>query len=509
MNAQARLELHERISSSEKLQAAAWLRWKGDVKLFVEECVWSYDPRRTEGKAFPIELWPKQRELLDWMTVRFNLDEEGAIVKSRDTGVSWTTVEWATHRWIFYPGFKATWGSQKAELVDNLDDPDSLFEKVRFLLRFLPSWLMPTGFDWTTHSVHRRIVNPENHAILKGVSGDEMGRAGRSSIFFLDEAAFIERAEKVEAAIIYHAPCRIYLSNPNGMGNLFARKVHGGTTKVFSIGWEDDPRKSKEWYEAERKAHPDKVGRELDRDFSESDQWSLFPHSWLMAAREIELSSDGWERTAGLDVAEAGPNETVLLFRRGPVVERLISWRGKNTTQTAMKAAQECRSSDVKMLLYDSVGVGAGVRGTLETGRGHPFAIKAVNAGSSPSTKRYGGKPAKEAFTNARGEMFYGILRSRFRNTWERVVEGTHHEDSECISLLDDPILLQQLGAMRYEFTLGEKVQIEPKKRAAGRGIASPDRADALALAFFGSSSRQFNEAAPSYGTDGLTLMDF
>ncbi len=74
-----------------------------------------------------------------------------------------------------------------------------------------------------------------------------------------------------------------------------------------------------------------------------------------------------------------------------------------------------------------------------------------------------------EGFLNARAEIFDG-LRERF--------------ESGRISIPEDRELIGQLAALRYSFTSSGQMKLEGKDELRRRGLPSPDRADALALAF-------------------------
>jgi hypothetical protein len=52
------------------------------------------------------------------------------------------------------------------------------------------------------------------------------------------------------------------------------------------------------------------------------------------------------------------------------------------------------------------------------------------------------------------------------------------------VSGLDDEVSITQLASVRYEITPRGQAQIESKEEARKRGVNSPDRAEALMLAF-------------------------
>ena len=58
-------------------------------------------------------------------------------------GFTWLCAAYAIHCLIFNEGDSTGFGSRKLDLVDDLDNPDCIFEKLRFLLRNLPDWMQP------------------------------------------------------------------------------------------------------------------------------------------------------------------------------------------------------------------------------------------------------------------------------------------------------------------------------------------------------------------------------
>jgi hypothetical protein len=94
--------------------------------------------------------------------------EHGLVEKSRDMGLSYLNVLSQTHAWLFEQGYAGLMTSRKEMLVDRRGDPSSIFEKIRIILRYLPSWMLPEGFSWSEHDNYMRLVNPENGSVLLG-----------------------------------------------------------------------------------------------------------------------------------------------------------------------------------------------------------------------------------------------------------------------------------------------------------------------------------------------------
>src|SRR5262249_54910667 len=154
--------------------------------------------------------------------------EDGLVEKSRDMGASFLCCAHALHGWLFRPGYQVGFGSRKLEYVDEKGDPKAVFEKLRFLIDHLPGWMRPPGFRSSEHSFFAKLINPANGATITGEGGDQIGRGGRASVYFVDEAAFLERPRSVERALSQTTRVRIDVSTHNGPGTPFYAKRFGG-----------------------------------------------------------------------------------------------------------------------------------------------------------------------------------------------------------------------------------------------------------------------------------------
>jgi phage terminase large subunit len=445
---------------------------------------WTYDPRLKEP-FLRFRPFPRQGEFLRWLTEREANQEDGLAEKSRDVGFSWLCCAYALHGWLFRPAFACGIGSRKLDLVDKRGDPDCLFEKIRMLLRRLPEWQMPAGFKWSEHDNFARLVNPASGATITGEGGENIGRGGRKTIYLIDEAAFLEQPETVEAALSATTNCRIYTSTPNGQGNPYYRKRFSGAIPVFTFHWRDDPRKDDAWYARMKRKIGDPViiAQELDIDYAASLEGVTIPAAWVRAAVNLDLPASG-DVIAGFDVAVAEERDRcVVIGRRGPRVLPPTDWGGLNTTESSHRAADCAEEMGATILHYDAGGVGEGVRGTLDSSeRELRFTPNGVLFGATPSDTLWpDGKTSAERFVNMRAEMWW-LLRKRFERTYERVAEGIDHPPEECISIPDHPQLIADLSLPLYHYTESGKLQLEKKSDMRKRGVKSPDFGDALAL---------------------------
>lgn len=511
-----RLSLLERVAADPTAQEIERERCKRDVIHWFDNWVWTYDPRAASETPkrpsyMPFNLFPRQREMVQFLDARLLACEDGAIEKSRDIGFTWCSAGYALHRWLFVDGFKTTFGSRKEEYVDRLGDPDSIFEKIRLILYRLPEWMRPEGFSPAKDDNHLRILNPTNGNVIRGEAGDQMGRGGRSTLYFIDEAAFVERAEKVDAATSANTDVRIWGSTVNGVGNLFYRKTHGQlrADQVFRFHWSDDPRKTPEWAEKKQR-EIDEVSwaAEYDIDYAASIEGLCIPAKWVLAAQSIadrvklEPAVSG---VGGLDVG-AGGDKSVYIARFGSIVHMPISWGDPDTIETAHRGLDEAEASaerrsdgqvcSVKVMNFDSIGVGAGVLAALARSQRDGLITNGINVGESPTETRWkDGETSKEKFVNLKAEL-WSLARERFKNTYEMMLfldgkkGGQEHDPSDLISIpkaSSSPqaaVLASELSSPKQFRNENGKIMIEKKADLKKRVGFSPDHAEALILTF-------------------------
>jgi len=159
---------------------------------FIEHFCDTVDPRNAgepdKMVRMPFILFPRQKDMVNFLYQCFVMKNNGLIEKCRDFGATWVCAAFSVWLWRFYPGSAVGWGSRKEDLVDKLGDMSSIFEKMRAIISGLPPQLLPHGFNSRVHMTYMKILNPANGATIIGETGDNIGRGGRTSIYFKDEA---------------------------------------------------------------------------------------------------------------------------------------------------------------------------------------------------------------------------------------------------------------------------------------------------------------------------------
>lgn len=512
---------------------------------FVGELCWTLDTR--EPMPFiPFDLFPCQERALRWLHDLLERGVDGIWEKTRDMGATWLCAAFAVWVWLFRPGSAIGFGSRKLELVDKLGDPKSIFDKIRFIIRHLPRWLLNAkvaGFDHRTHDNHCKILNPANGASITGEGGDNIGRGGRTSMYFIDEAAHLPRPLLVDQALSANSRTKIYLSTPRGGNNTFAIKRLSGKFPVLTLHWREDPRKTAwalvpedwegsivpegdplageldlgdtvydygpvstlpevipsgqrliyPWYEHLCLTEDEvTVAQEYDIDYTASLQGAVVPAKWLRCCVGLQLTKG--QKCAGYDVAGGGSAENVYLDRSGPVVETIERWREDDTTQAAFRVIRLAEANNVRVLYYDSVGVGIAVSGAFRlAARTLKFVWRGLNVGLPPTASMWpDGQRSNEKFLNLKAELYWR-LRVRAQRTYEYVKKGVQHPHEDLLSLppgADTEALIAQLSGIQYFENEAGKIFIETKKQLQTRGVASPDIAEACVLSFAPTSFR-------------------
>ena len=175
-------------------------------------------------------------------------------------------------------------------------------------------------------------------------------------------------------------------------------------------------------------------------------------------------ASGGEEVILAVDVARFGTDRSVIMRRRGDCVEDIRVLRQMDTMQLTGWVSAAIRECSPAQVYVDEIGVGAGVVDRLRE-LGHR--VRGVNV--SHKARQEG------LFVNLRAEGYW-TLRERFT--------------SGRISIPSDNQLVGELAALRYGYDSQGRIQMEGKDAMRQRGLPSPDKADALMLAFLAPNSR-------------------
>lgn len=233
---------------------------------------------------------------------------------------------------------------------------------------------------------------------------------------------------------------------------------------------------------------------------ADSDMAIIKP-SWIAAAVDAHLkigfAASGRKRV-GFDVADEGEDSNATTLAHGSVVTDCNQWNKGDVITSADRVknyAEEVRASEI---VYDSIGVGAGVKAHLK--RVCKIPTTGFNAGESvfkPEAKYADGKTNKDMFSNIKAQAWWGV-RDRFYNTWRVIkhLEANPNDTEFAKQFTDDQLISLSSGIKQLEYLKAElsrpwvdydnngRVKVESKKDMKKRGIPSPNMADSLIMAF-------------------------
>lgn len=282
----------EIVSPEEQERRQAELvRCATDPIYFINNYVKTYDPRDLSDPYVSFVLMPRQEELVRWIVQHIRDRKPGVIEKSKDTGVSWIFCAVMFYYWRFAQGFAGGLGSRKLEYVDQKGDPKSLFEKFRIILRYLPAWMKPPGFNPDEHDLVARLINPAKGSTIIGEGGIHIGRGGRTTVYGVDEYNFLEDPDAADSALADNTDCQIYIGTPNGPLGLYTKR---DAWDVFQYSWIDDTRKDV-WNEFDRRGslvangrgrHPSAPIPRFDSYPTRAHSGNVVRYPWYEARRE-------------------------------------------------------------------------------------------------------------------------------------------------------------------------------------------------------------------------------
>lgn len=490
-----RAEMLQRIRSGEINLNALKLYYKNNIADFI--CDWGCTADYTSATAtrpakIPFILFKKQQECVDFILQNWKNNQNGLIEKTRQMGVSWLAMAFSCSFCLFNSDIKIGFGSRKEEYVDKKGDSKSLFEKARIFMEMLPNEFTD---NWTEKDNSKYMqLRFNNGSTIIGESGDNIGRGDTTSLYFVDESAFLERPQKAEASLSQGTRCRIDMSTPNGI-NAFYDKRMSGRVPVFTFHWRDDPRKDEDWYEQQKKKLPPVIlAQEVDISYTESVEGIVIPSIWIQTAIDAHLKLNikpSGDKVSALDVADEGSDLNAFCSRYGILITEIEEWSGKNSDigYTAQRAIQMCDKISGRGFYYDADGLGAGVKGYVRIAneqrrnkiiatpfRGSAGVIKA-------ESKDFGDRQNKDFFANFKAQAWW-TLRKRFENTYNAIVKNEIKDINEMISIPKTlPYLnklLSELSQPTYSINGTGKIVIDKKPE----GTKSPNLADALMMCF-------------------------
>ena len=259
----------------------------------------------------------------------------------------------------------------------------------------------------------------------------------------------------------------VQLGNPFDPNNHFARSFDSPRYEKLIVKWPqavEEGRVTQQFIDEAREEMSQTDFRIFyDCEFPEGNtDDSLIPLAWIQGAIN-QSGCEGDYGQVGLDVARFGRDKTVYCFRKGGEVKNIKLIEKMDTMEVAGQSSKWVEEDTPDRVAIDVIGIGSGVVDRLnELG----YDVLGVNVGEAAEDEKY---------YNKRAEIYWN-LRELFK---------PDKSGKSQISIPEDQELIKELSEIRYRYSSEKKIKIEPKEEMKKRLGRSPDKADALALAFY------------------------
>lgn len=220
---------------------------------------------------------------------------------------------------------------------------------------------------------------------------------------------------------------------------------------------QDIEERKREWGEESALYVASVLGR-----FPDNLEDAVVPRSLILEAVGRKLEGTGPALIA-CDVARGGNDSTIVYRLQGGKAGLLWQAQGKSTQETAGKLGLLAEADkEIKSIVVDDVGVGGGVTDRLR--ESPPKGVNIIAFKGGEKARR------EERYVNAISEAWLELA-DAFRS-------GT-------ISIDNNPRLIAQLSSRRKKVQGDRRLALETKEDYKKRVSASPDDADALAMAWW------------------------
>ena len=345
---------------------------------------------------------------------------------------------------------------------------------------------------------------------------DSLQSAAHFKYSWFEEAHRASKAsiDKLLPTILRHSGAECWFSaNPQSRADPFSQRfINPYITEIdrdgyyeddihliVKVNWQDNP-----WWGPEQEAlrlwdFNNRPRSEYDwiweGKFNDAIEDSIIMPEWVDAAVDAHLKIPNMAngaRVGAFDPADEGSDDKAFSTRVGVVVESSESWSTGDIDTAIDKAFGIAFDTRCNELVYDSIGVGAGVKVGLAP-RIHGTNLTVTGfCGSDgvrdPEKLYQGDRPNKHLFRNKRAQ-FYWMLAERFRQTYNVIEKGVYIDPSELISLSSKITCMDQLKSElvrvpRKRTASNNLVQIMSKPEMRTMRIKSPNLADSVMMLF-------------------------
>ncbi len=229
------------------------------------------------------------------------------------------------------------------------------------------------------------------------------------------------------------------------------------------ITWEWVQRRREVWGESHPLYQIKVLGEFPSREFGNL----VIPPHLIEEAKKLDEAVSDDPVILGVDVAEMGGDETAVAVRKGKFLLSVHAWAEADLRTSAARVVEIAHRTQAREVRVDRIGVGAGFFVMLQDMLGPKVRVVGVDMREAPT------RPDK--YHDLRSEYWYG-----FREMLQGgEVSLARYRDPE------EDITLGQLMYPTYAPTSVGLIRVESKAEMRKRGLGSPDRAEAVILAFY------------------------
>lgn len=361
--------------------------------------------------------------------------------------------------------------------------------KVERLLRWTKTKVYMIGNEERWFATAKTATRPEN---MQGFHEDYM-------LFIVDEASGV--ADPIMEAILGTLTGQenklLMCSNPTRLSGTFYDSHHKDREfyKAHKISSRTSKRTNKDniaMLESKYGKDSDVVRVRVDGEFPKAEADAFIKLEAVELAIGVPVEPIGDILHIGVDVARFGDDETVIAPRIGGKCFELKAYQKQDTMATVGWVLDTVRGMkkdgyqfNKAMIKVDDGGLGGGVTDRLNEivkEQKLPYIIVPVNNQ---------GKSNDEHYDNL-GTEVWAALRDFLEENCSGFIQG----QDPIIVLPNDEKLISQLSTRKYRMTSRGKIALESKDDMKKRGLQSPDRADAVTLAFYEPDMRILDPAS-------------
>lgn len=219
-----------------------------------------------------------------------------------------------------------------------------------------------------------------------------------------------------------------------------------------------------------------------------NDDEAIIKRSWVESAIDAHINLDldlSGARNVGYDVADSGADKNAIAQFNGCICEYIEEWKAEED-ELDKSALRAWSFVDDGRMVYDSIGVGAGVGAILKgAGKKEYYKFNAGGAVFNPDHEYSPKITNKSKFENLKSQAWRDVA-DRLRNTFNAINKGMVYNPSELISISsnisDIEALKTELCSPHKDYSKRGLDMVESKKDLSKRGIASPNKADAFIM---------------------------